>query len=176
MDLFLQPVRRIHISGNLRYEMETNTDVRNLYFLSTIALLILLIACFNFMNLTTAQVAKRSKEVGLRKVVGSSRWQLIRQFLGESTVFALLAMGFSILIIKLCFKRHGNTHYILCYNSFYRVSFRILPRSFSVLFPANTHLEGRQIRIQKVVGIPEYPGCIPVFYYYFPDFLRILNI
>ena len=101
MDIFLQPVRSIHTSGNLRYEMETNTEVRNLYFLSTIALLILLIACFNFMNLATAQVTKRSKEVGLRKVVGSSRWQLIRQFFGESMVFSLVAMGFSLLIVKI---------------------------------------------------------------------------
>jgi putative ABC transport system permease protein len=101
MDIFLQPVRSIHTSGNLRYEMETNTEVRNLYFLSTIALLILLIACFNFMNLATAQVTKRSKEVGLRKVVGSSRFQLIKQFFGESMVFSLVAMGFSLLIVKI---------------------------------------------------------------------------
>ena len=101
MDLFLQPVQNIHLSGNLRFEIETNTDSRNLYFLSTIALLILLIACFNFMNLATAQVTKRSKEVGLRKVVGSSRWQLIRQFFGESMVFSLVAMGFSLLIVRI---------------------------------------------------------------------------
>lgn len=101
MDLSLQPIRSIHLSGSQKFDMETNTDVRNLYFLSFTALLILLIACFNFMNLATAQVAKRSKEVGLRKVLGSSRDQLIRQFFGESMLFALVALGFSLLVVKL---------------------------------------------------------------------------
>lgn len=101
MNLSLRSIRSIHLSGSQKFDMESNTDVRNLYFLSFTALLILLIACFNFMNLATAQVTKRSKEVGLRKVVGSSRGQLIRQFFGESMVFALVAMGFSLLLVKI---------------------------------------------------------------------------
>ena len=100
LKLFLQPVRSIHLSGNLKYEMETNTDSRTLLLLSTTAVLILLIACFNFMNLASAQVSKRSKEVGLRKVVGSSRWQLIRQFFGESMLFAMTAMVVSLLTVR----------------------------------------------------------------------------
>jgi putative ABC transport system permease protein len=66
---------------------------------SGVAIFILLIACINFMNLATARSVKRAKEVGLRKVVGSSRGQLIGQFFGESLLFALLAMGFSIVFV-----------------------------------------------------------------------------
>jgi len=100
LDIFLQPVRGIHLSGNLKYEIENNSDFRNLLFLTALAILILLIASFNFMNLATAQVTKRSKEVGLRKVVGSSRSQLIGQFFGESMIFVLVSLAFSLLIVK----------------------------------------------------------------------------
>src|SRR6202000_3441874 len=66
-----------------------------------VAIFILLIACINFMNLAAARSVKRAKEVGLRKVVGSSRWQLIGQFLGESLLFSLLAMALSVLFVFL---------------------------------------------------------------------------
>ena len=68
---------------------------------SFVALFILLIACINFMNLATAQSARRAKEVGLRKVVGSSRWQLISQFYAESMTFSFFAMAISILLVVL---------------------------------------------------------------------------
>lgn len=68
-------------------------DMRYIYIFSAIAVLILLIACVNYMNLATARAARRAREVGIRKVVGARRGQLIRQFMGESMLFSLLALG-----------------------------------------------------------------------------------
>lgn len=76
-------------------------DMRYIYMFSTIALLILLIACVNYMNLATARVARRSREVGIRKVVGARRGQLIRQFMGESIMISFLALGIALGIAEL---------------------------------------------------------------------------
>ena len=101
LDLFLQPLTSIHLRGALKFEMETNVDVRFIYFLIMIAILILLIACFNFINLYSAQSMKRSKEVALRKVIGSNRWQLIKQFFGESLTYVLIALMLSLFLVKI---------------------------------------------------------------------------
>ena len=78
-----------------------NGSVRNVYIFSIIGLFILLIACINFVNLTTARSAERAKEVGIRKVVGAARFQLTRQFLGESIVITLIAFLLSIALSSL---------------------------------------------------------------------------
>lgn len=92
-----QPLTSIHLNSNLARELSVNGDSTYVYVFSAVALFILLVAAFNFVNLSTARSLQRSKEVGVRKVVGASRRQLIRQFLGESfviTTFAsLLAVG-----------------------------------------------------------------------------------
>jgi len=99
----LQPITDIHLHSNLLRELEANGDIANVYIFSAIAIFILLIACINFMNLATARSANRAKEVGIRKVVGSQRLQLIKQFLGESiflsTIGILLAVGLVELLI-----------------------------------------------------------------------------
>ena len=100
-DIRLQPLRSIHLGGNINYEIETNTTFRYIYMLSLIALFIMLIACFNYMNLSTARSRNRSKEIGIRKVVGAERKHLIRQFLGESFLFSLIALIISILFVML---------------------------------------------------------------------------
>src|SRR6185436_17945600 len=71
------------------------------YILTGIALLILLIACFNFINLTVARSLKRAKEIGIRKVVGGQRKQLIAQFLGESYILSFIAFLFAVLLVQL---------------------------------------------------------------------------
>ena len=95
----LQPLTKIHLHSQLQHEIAPNGDIRNVYIFSIIALFILLIACVNFMNLATARSICRSKEVGLRKVVGANRAQLIQQFLGESLLFTLFAMFLALILV-----------------------------------------------------------------------------
>lgn len=97
--LALQNIQDIHLRSHLDDEMEVGGNINNVYMMAVIGLFIILIACFNFVNLSTARATKRAKEVGLRKAVGAFRNQLIGQYLSESvmiSVFALLlAIGLS---------------------------------------------------------------------------------
>jgi putative ABC transport system permease protein len=90
--LFVQKVTDIHLHSHLDDEVEANGDITNVYMMGIIGLFIVLIACFNFINLSTARATKRAKEVGMRKVVGAFRSQLIYQYLSESVVTSLLAL------------------------------------------------------------------------------------
>ena len=94
---YLQPLIDIHLHSDLSQEFEPNGNITFVYIFSAIALFILLIACINFMNLSTARSAHRAKEVGIRKALGSFKSQLIGQFLTESVMLSfialLLAMG-----------------------------------------------------------------------------------
>jgi putative ABC transport system permease protein len=98
---YLQPLLDIHLHSKLDGEYEANSDITYVYLFSIIAIFILLIACVNFMNLTTAKSSVRAKEVGVRKVLGSNRVHLIRQFLGESFIYALLAMIIALIIAEI---------------------------------------------------------------------------
>ncbi len=98
--LRLKPMTSIHLYSNLEHEIQPNGDINIVYIFSGIALLILLIACINFMNLATARSMDRAKEVGLRKVVGAERSRLIFQFLGESIILALISLVLAILLIE----------------------------------------------------------------------------
>ncbi|GGM79392.1 ABC transporter permease [Dyadobacter beijingensis] len=98
-----QPLTTIHLQSNLENELEANGNIKYIYIFTAIAAFILLIACINFMNLSTAGSAGRAKEVGVRKVMGSVRQQLMAQFLIESvllTVFALV-VAFILVILLL---------------------------------------------------------------------------
>ena len=97
----LEHLYRIHLYGDRNFEIENNGDVRFLYLFEAIGFFILLIVCFNYVNISTAQWVKRSKEVGLRKVVGANRIQLIRQFLVESLVISFLGFCLAILFVEL---------------------------------------------------------------------------
>jgi len=89
---YLQPLTAIHLhSGDLR-GFEPNGDIKYAYILFSIALFILIIACINFMNLSTARSSGRAKEVGLRKVMGSYRIDLVKQFLSESTILSFISL------------------------------------------------------------------------------------
>jgi putative ABC transport system permease protein len=98
---FLQPLKSIYLHSHLEDEIETNNFISNLIILSTIAFLILVIACINYMNLATAQSSKRAQEVGMRKVLGAQRYQLIKQFMGESILLTLAAMFISLATVEL---------------------------------------------------------------------------
>ncbi|HEY3405518.1 MAG TPA: ABC transporter permease [Ohtaekwangia sp.] len=93
--LYLQKLTDIHLRSHLDNELEANGNINTVYMMSAIGLFIILIACFNFVNLSTARATKRAKEVGLRKVVGAFRNQLIGQYLSESILTALVALLFA---------------------------------------------------------------------------------
>ena len=97
---FLQPLTDIHLHSHLESEIGPNGDIRYVYLFLIIAFFVLVIACVNFINLSTARSASRSKEVGMRKVVGANRSQLIRQFMGESILLALVALLFAVVLIE----------------------------------------------------------------------------
>ncbi len=98
---FLQPLTDIHLNSNTKYELEANGDIRYVYIFGALALFILLLACVNFTNLSTASSANRSREVGIRKVMGSVKKQLILQFLTESVLLTFFAVLISYLLVFL---------------------------------------------------------------------------
>lgn len=97
----LLPLTDIHLSPSRRGEFGAVGSMTYLYTFSAIAVCILLIACINFINLSTARSSRRAKEVGLRKVVGASRAQLIRQFLGETMVIGVMALILSVVLVEM---------------------------------------------------------------------------
>ncbi|MCB0845306.1 MAG: ABC transporter permease [Bacteroidetes bacterium] len=99
--LNIWPLTSIHLHSHLDSEIEANGDISYVYIFSIVALLILLIACINFVNLSTARSSTRAKEVGLRKVIGAQRSNLIRQFLAESLITAFLALIVAVLLVEI---------------------------------------------------------------------------
>jgi putative ABC transport system permease protein len=94
---FLQPLTSIHLDPlNIEAKMRPGGNINYVYFLISIAILILVIACINFMNLATARSAERAREVGVRKTMGSLKGQLVSQFLVESILISLIATGLAI--------------------------------------------------------------------------------
>ncbi|MDG1277259.1 MAG: ABC transporter permease [Algoriphagus sp.] len=97
--LFLWPLEDIHLYSNLDTEIEANGDIAYVYIYLAVALFILLIACINFMNLSTARSSLRSMEVGLRKVMGADKSNLIRQFMGESFMLTTISMILALILV-----------------------------------------------------------------------------
>ena len=143
---FLQPLKRIHLYSNLNFEITPNADIRQIYLLSALALVTLLIACINYMNLATARSASRAKEVGMRKVVGAERRQLIRQFLGESILFCFIAVLLAAVLVELVLP---------AFNS-------LIGKSISFHFYHNWEFFIGLISLALVVGI--ISGSYPAFF------------
>jgi putative ABC transport system permease protein len=97
----VQPITSIHLHSNLEREPEELGNMSYIYIFSAVAFFMLLIACINYMNLTTARSARRAKEIGIRKVTGSTKKQLVLQFLSESLLTALIAVLLSIGLVLL---------------------------------------------------------------------------
>ena len=106
--LIMQPIRDIHLYSHLNWEAEASGNPLYVRIFIGVGLLILLITCMNFINLTTARSANRAGEVGMRKVVGAQRRQLIGQFLGESVLLAAIAMVFSCFFVMLLLPAFNN--------------------------------------------------------------------
>ena len=98
LGFFVDPMLDIHLHSKIQGELAPPSDILYVYIFSAIGIFILLIACINFMNLSTARSANRAKEVGIRKVMGSLKRQLVRQFIMESIIVSLVAFFLAVLI------------------------------------------------------------------------------
>ncbi len=103
-DFNLQPITDVHLySANIGSQfLYTLGDIKYVYIFSAIALLIIILACVNFMNLSTAQSVTRAKEVGIRKVLGSEKKQLVTQFLIEALVYSFISSVFALILVAVC--------------------------------------------------------------------------
>ncbi|WP_439559462.1 ABC transporter permease [Dyadobacter sp.] len=97
----LQPLTDIHLHSDMQIDLPGHGNIQYVNIFFVVAIFILTVACINFMNLATARSARRAKEVGLRKVVGAGRYQLVLQFLGESLIFSFLSLFIAIGIVFL---------------------------------------------------------------------------
>ncbi len=104
----LEPVKSIHLYTTVDHTIEQRGSINTIYILSAIVLFILVIACINFMNLSTARFSDRAKEVGVRKSLGASRSRLVLQFLNESMVFTIISMILASIILYLILPAFNN--------------------------------------------------------------------
>ena len=104
----LQNIRDIHLTSHLDRELQPNGDIKYIYYFSLIALIILVIASINFINLITASSANRAKEVGIRKVIGGLRKQIMAQFIGEAALMAIISIICSLLITIIALPYFNN--------------------------------------------------------------------
>ncbi|TAG19381.1 MAG: ABC transporter permease [Cytophagia bacterium] len=125
--LFLQPLQDIYLRSAIGNEISTNSSMTYLYILGSIAAFLLLIACINFMNLSTARSEKRAKEVGVRKVMGANKNGLIGQFLGESLMMCLIALVVSLITLTL---------FLPVFNSFSQKNIILFQKPILVLWIA----------------------------------------
>ena len=108
LEYSLMPLTDIHLHSDRYPELGVNGNIQYVYIFSAVALFVLLLACINFMNLSTARSSNRAKEVGIRKVMGSERRSLIRQFLTESTLTAVISTAFAVVIAWICLSWFNN--------------------------------------------------------------------
>jgi putative ABC transport system permease protein len=142
----LEPLTGIHLYSDTTSELEPRGDVRYVYIFSAIAIFMLLIACINFMNLSTASASRRAREVGIRKVMGSLKLQLVRQFLIESLLITIIALLIGLVIVQLVLPLFNN----------------ITGKALTLNFSENTWLLPSLLLLGLVTGI--IAGSYPAFF------------
>ena len=106
--IYAQPLTDIHLKSNLKWELEANGDINNIYIFSALAIFVLIISCLNYLNLTVAESLKRFKEVGIRKVFGALKRSLVGQFLVETFLITTAALLLGSLLSEFLFKNLGD--------------------------------------------------------------------
>ncbi len=130
-EFFLDPVKSIYLNPRATEDLGPQGSMTYVIVFTIIAIFILLIACINFMNLTTARAATRAKEIGLRKVVGSYRWQIFRQLLLESITYSLFSMILAIIIVQMVLPFFSHLSNIPLNHYFHRLE--IIPLSLLIV-------------------------------------------
>lgn len=153
----LHPITDIHLFSHREKEMTANSDITYIYIFSALAVLIILIASINFINLFSTQTIKRAKEIGVRKAIGANKWQLVQQFLGEAFFMALLASLLAALLISLALPWYNQL--------------TSLPLSFAELFS----LEHLLIFVSLLVITSLLSGVYPSFHIASYGILRSLK-
>ena len=108
LGFILQPLTSIHLYSDTNFELEPGGNASYVYIFGGIAIFMLIVACINFINLSTASATKRAKEVGVRKVAGSGRLQLISQFLSESMLITLFALIIALVLVQIALPAFNN--------------------------------------------------------------------
>ncbi|UCE07072.1 MAG: ABC transporter permease, partial [bacterium] len=143
----LQPLTDIHLySSHIKWDFDSLGSITTVYIFLIIAILILSIACFNYMNLTTARSTLRAKEVGIRKVAGAYRVNLIRQFIGESITFTIIAFSIAFFIVELVLPGFNN----------------LVGKHLSANLIKNKQLMGILVSVIVLVGLVS--GSYPAFF------------
>ncbi len=146
LNIVLTPLLKIHLYSTSQYELDKGGNIQYVYIFSAIALFILLIACVNFINLSTARSSNRAKEVGVRKVLGSTRSILITQFLTESFLVTFISAIIAVILVEITLP---------FFNQMTGTSLNITIASLSWLIPA-------VLSIVLVIGL--LAGAYPAFY------------
>jgi ABC-type antimicrobial peptide transport system permease subunit len=147
-ELHLQPMKDIHLYSGGRYAADVagNGDIFYARLSSLVAGIILLIACINYMNLATARSGNRAKEIGLRKVVGACKGAIVRQFMGEALVYALIAFAVSLVLVELLLPVFNN----------------LSQKDLSLGLVENFGLYGQMLLIALITGV--ISGSYPALY------------
>jgi len=143
---FLEPMLDIHLKSAVQDQLSPGGNIQYVYILSAIALFILLIACVNFMNLSTARATTRAKEVGVRKVLGAQRSRLIFQFITESTLFSLLSLLLALVILAVALPYFND----------------VAGKQFSIMGILEPEIIGYSLLLMVLVGLGA--GSYPAFY------------
>jgi putative ABC transport system permease protein len=157
-EFVLQPLLDIHLKSDFEIEFEPVGNIHYVHIFMIIALLILIVACINFMNLATASTANRAKEVGVRKIAGSDKKMLIRQFLTESMLLTVLSMVMALLLVELLMPLFN--HYIGLHLSLAQL---VKPKGLVIL-----------LALVGIVGT--FAGSYPAFFLSSFDPLRVLRL
>jgi putative ABC transport system permease protein len=147
MRFYLEPLDDIHLNSDAQYDRPRGNKLY-IYTFAAIALFVLLVACINYMNLATARSAKRAKEIGMRKVLGATRRQLVGQFIGESLFFSFISLVIAVVGVKL----------VLSYTSIAS----LLGKQLTLDLTSDPMLLLMLIALGTIVGV--FSGLYPAFY------------